>query len=345
MKILLSCSNNHPGVKTYFSHLEKIAYPICDFHPIENLISFFPDYDKYKALLRRGRRILRKMAKLTLSKELTSYGDNVILGGWRPIYAVIIKKLNKAGIRPSILWCSTLGQSEMTSYIELNPINTILDLLAEKRIGYFLVVRKTFQSFLHVDGVKQIGYPIALQKVMQFDHVELDGRNVDLFVKARPGKNVLQQMASEKHSRYPFTLHTNIRNETLLSIAQKMGISFHQYAWLPSPQYFGLIRTMNLSLQVTWTESFNYAVCERMALGVPTLVSPEVFLISEDKFLWKHLVVDTPDSPIAIARKMDKVFQSDKLRRELVLHGKQRIAKIANEYNDEIREQIEKTFS
>lgn len=344
MKILLSCSDKHPGVKTYLLQLKKVTFPHSVFYPIEELISLYPDYEDLKIKISRGKRILRKLSILKLSEKLKNFGDNIILGSWTPYYSRIIKKLNAINIKPSILWCSTLGQSEMTWRIELEPLNKILELLKKGAIRYFLVLEKAYQSFSHIDNVEYLSYPVDISTSLDYDTMNLEGNNLDLFLKVRPGKNVLQQMVAQRYTKSKFCLHTNIKDKTILDIAKKLNLSFILHSWLPEKKYYGLIKNMDVSLQVTWTESFNYAVCERMLLGIPSLVSPEIFLITNDNFLRKYLVVETPDSPMAIGEKIDFLLKNKNLKNEIAERGKERLKTVAQRYNKEIKDQLKNLF-
>ncbi|MEO0142035.1 MAG: hypothetical protein ABIL15_01605, partial [candidate division WOR-3 bacterium] len=92
------------------------------------------------------------------------------------------------------------------------------------------------------------------------------------------------------------------------------------------------------SLQVTFTESFSYAVCERMCLSVPTITSYDIDLISEDRFLSKYLCVEGLDTPTQIAERLKKIVGDDKLREELSIRCRERINKIAQENNRIVKE-------
>ena len=319
------------------------------FKPIESLISIFPDYQRIGKKVRGMRGLLKRIASLTISKSLFNY-DNIVIGSWKPYYLTIIGKLNKKGISPSILWCSTLGQTEMTWMIELSALNTILKLLAEGKIRHLFVPEKPFESLSHIPHVKYLPHPIRLRSLEEHRTANtsglkrLAGNNCDLFMKARPGKNVLQQMLAQRFAKTEYTLHTNIRNKEILGIAEKLRLSFTHHSWLPDNHYYDLISQMDLSLQVTWTESFNYAVCERFLLGVPVLVSRELFWVSRDQFLRKYLVVENCDSPKEIAKKIDFLLENRNLRSEIISCGRDVVKQTAKKYNEEILQQLEDCF-
>lgn len=345
MKILLTCSNKHPGVKTHLVRLKKILHNKANFFPIEELATTFPDFNAGNRIFQVLRKLSKGASILKIEKELLKYGNNIILGSWAPIYERLIFQLNKKGITPSFLWCSTVGQSEMSWMIELQPLKEIFRMLKKGRIKYLFVPEKTYRSICHIDRVKYLPHPITSGDEFEFEKWDIKGVNIDLFMKARPGKNVLQQMLSQHYSKTKFILHTNVDEKILIDLAKYFNVDFTLHSWLPEKFYFGLIKKMDLSLQVTWTESFNYAVNERMQLGVPPLVSPEILMVSEDRFLRKHLVIETPDSPIAIAERIDFLLENRNLRCEIIERGQERIREIAVRYNKEIMDQIESLFN
>jgi len=344
MKLLLACSSEHPGVKTHLLQLKKVTGNHTAFYPVEELVAFYPDYEKMRTKVPKVKSLLKTISRLRLSRKILDFGDNIILGSWKNYYSEIIKKLNKLGIHPSILWCSTLGQSEMTWKAELEPLNKIFELLKKGAIRYLLVPEKTYESLSHIENVKYLPHPIDLSTTKELEKMNLEGNNLDLFFKFRPGKNALQQMLAQRYTRENFRLHTNIDDRTILDMARKLNISYIHHSWLSAKRYYGLIKDMDVSLQVTWTESFNYAVCERMILGIPTLVSSEVFLINGDKFLKKYLVVETPDSAKAIAEKIDLLLAHKNLGSEVAERGKIRIQKVAQRYNKEVKDQLRNLF-
>ncbi len=343
--MLLTCSRDHPGVTTHLQELSRVMDNGVEFHPIEEFVSPYGSWSMPGMGYKIGKRLLNRISKASISEEMFTFGHSIIIGSWKDYYDDVIRQLNKHKILPSILWCSTLGQSEMSWNAELNPLLGILRLLRERKIRYLLVPEKTYESFSYIEHVVCLPHPVSLEKSYERNQGHLDGVNIDLFVKARPGKNVLQQMVAQRYSKAHYMLHTNINEQRILDIAECLMIQLKKYPWLKEKEYETLIGAMDLSLQVTWTESFNYAVCERMMMGVPTLVSPEVFLVSGDPFLKELLVVDTPDSPVAIAKKIDFLINNRRIQDEIRERARERVFKIAQKYNTEIKEKMAGLFS
>jgi glycosyltransferase involved in cell wall biosynthesis len=340
MKLLATCSSRHPGVKKHMLELRKLLPERVRFIPLEDLVTLHPDCRNSRIRIPGIKRILQRISSMSISRELMEFKGPIVLGGWQSFYPVLIRRLRKNGNPVSILWCSTIGQTEMAWKIELSPFNMILELLQQRKIKYLLVPEKTFESLSTIKNVVYLPHPINPLKINNIPECELEGINVDLFVKARPGKNVLQQMLASKWARSKYTLHTNTTDDVILDIARHLGVCFKHHDWLKENEYYGLIRNMNASLQVTWTESFNYAVAERIMMGVPTLVSSEIFWIHGNEFLRKYIVVEKPDSCKLIAKKLDYLLENDSLATEIREHQRVALKKISEKYDAEIREKI-----
>jgi glycosyltransferase involved in cell wall biosynthesis len=101
---------------------------------------------------------------------------------------------------------------------------------------------------------------------------------------------------------------------------------------------------MDFSLQVTMGESFNYAVCERMAMGVPVLTTEDIYLVADDRKLRKYLCVHASDTPRAIADSIARIVNDAELKKEIGKHCMEVIAKIARKNNECVRNTIIKCY-
>ncbi|MBA7542422.1 hypothetical protein ES705_34743 [subsurface metagenome] len=130
-------------------------------------------------------------------------------------------------------------------------------------------------------------------------------------------------------------LHINFDTEQFHGIIESISSQIVKHRWLPIEEYYSLISAMDISLQVTIGESFNYAVCERMALKVPVLTTPDIYLVSEDPFLAKYLCVSAPDTPSEISKAVKRIINSKNLRKEIGERCGERISEVAK-YNNKI---------
>ncbi len=347
MALLLVSPKSFPGVVAALKNLSAVV-GTADFRYLEDVVYRGPRFGN--ELVRRGyRKIQRELQFLDFSVFL-GYGDNVVLGGWLNLYEPLIRELNRRGMRPSLMWCSTLGQAEMTR-TEVYSLLKVLGYLKEKKIRYLLlhkrleVFRELFGTLGDLGCAVNLPHTIDLERVTGSGRSEFEGRNADLFVPLRFGKNVLTQLAAAKLCKNGCTLHCNVDVDWLRDISCEMGLEMSFHPWLEEKDYWRLLSGMDLSLQVTHTESFNYAVCERMCLGLPVLATHNIWLLSDDDLLRKYLCVEAPDTPRAIAQKIDVILGDELLRKELGARCRERIKTVAEESNRTAREKISEIFT
>lgn len=343
-KILLSAPSQCPGVLSALRNHQEIikSFVQCDLIPLEHLISpFFKDTREFNRFYYR----LSKSAGIASVKTIVPYDENVILASFGPVHETIIRKLNRKGIRPSFIWCSTLGQLEMTAG-EYESFMRLVQYCQKGKIRYLLLPRRLMDTLgAFVNNGVFLPYSIDLSPFKDVQPQILPHRNVDLFYRPRYGKNILNQIIAFKLSKIQGFLHLNFDLGQFHGIIELISSKIIQHKWLPLKEYYSLISSMDASLQVTIGESFNYAVCERMALGVPVLTTPDIYLISEDPFLAKHLCVSAPDTPIEIAKSLKRIVKNRILRQDIAARCKERISVVAKENNSVVIEKIRQYFS
>lgn len=342
-KILLSAPSGCPGALSALRNHQAILKPFvqCDLIPLEQLISpYFKRTKEFRKFYYR----LSKRTEIASVKQILPYGENVILASFGPVHETIIDKLNRKGIRPSFIWCSSIGQLELTPG-EYKLFTRLIKLFKKGKIRYFLLPRRLYKSLGHF--VKErtfFPYAIDLSQYQNMTKKSLDGINVDVFCRPRFGKNILNQILAFKTTNIAGNIHVNFDIDRFHGIIQLISSKIIRHTWLPIKEYYSLISAMDASLQVTIGESFNYAVCERMAMQVPVLTTPDIYLISEDPILAKYLCVSAPDTPTEIAKSLKHIVTDRLLRKELAEKCKQRIASVAEINNQIVIDQINNLF-
>jgi len=334
MKLLLSAPIGCPGALSALRNHQGILSSVfnVDLVPLEELL--LPSYIKTANYRLLHVRILRRLKMISVEKILP-YGENVIFASFGPLYEAVIEKLNKKGIRPSFIWCSSLGQLEMTPG-ERRAFIQIIDCFKKGKIKYFLMHRRLYDSLGYfVKNATFLPFSINLNPYQNITKKDLSGINLDLFCRLRYGKNVLNQILAFKMAELDGHLHINFDAEQFHGIIETISSQIVRHRWLSIEEYYGLISAMDISLQVTIGESFNYAVCERMALKVPVLTTPDIYLVSEDPFLAKYLCVSAPDTPSEISKSVKRIINSKNLRKEIGERCGERISEVAK-YNNKI---------
>ncbi len=337
-------SKHLPGVKSMALNLTKVSGMVD--------IVYLEDLFKWEIVYRAERRALRNVSFTfaNLKQLIDNYQDRIILGGWTPVYPKLIKLLNKRGIKPSVMWCSTLGQMEMTcnmvdyrSFLELVTLNN------DGAIRYILLNERLFDEMGFLKNSVYFPHTLYLEEFTRFFKGKIKTERlfkIDLFVPVREGKNILTQISALSASRFSdaIELHINFSHPYITPILNEFPLKIKKHGWLPWDEYLELLSGMHLSMQVTHTESFNYAVAERMAMGVPALVSFNIYNLSRDEYLARYLCVKGVDSVKSITEKVDYLLDNPALLNELRSRVKERIERVMAEKNELAVSLLKKLF-
>ncbi len=343
-RLLLICSETFPGSYKVITNLTGVLKNLvkADILPIERQFVFRPNIG-----IKRVKRRLQKIQvdlKLLSIDTIVDYGNNILFAAWSPIYDVLLKKLNKKGITPSLIMCSTPGQSELSRH-ELVSYHKIIEYVRTGRIQYWLLNKRLYDSIGKI--IKQAIYfphTIDLEQFNNIKPTKLKGKNIDLFCTTRLGKNILNQIVAFKISAVPATLHINFSHKLFNPLIKDINAQIVSHKWIDESKYYNLVAAMDLSLQATFSESFNYAVAERMCLGVPVITSYDIYLVAEDPLLSKNLCIKALDTPSEIARLIKAIAKDDKLRLSLGEQCRIAIERIAHKNNKEARDFIIDAF-
>ena len=346
-KIAILVNRHNPGVVSMAKNLEEVTGKIQLYY-IEDM---FPNELLFRVERRLLRNTLISLARNKIAKLVKEHGNRIILGGWSSIHDKITSLLNTYGTMPSVMWCSTLGQMEMTCKMgDYKALLSLLSLNKEKKIRYILLNERLYEEMGFIENSIYFPHTLNLKKFNAYFKPKPDYShdvfNIDLFVALRSGKNILAQISAVKLSTYSdkIKLHINFKHPYINRIIDYWSVETVRHGWLKWEEYLNLISNMHLSLQVTHTESFNYAVAERMAMGVPPLVSYNIYNVCKDDFLKKYLCVEAVDSPSVIKSKLDYLLMDPALLIELRQRVHERINTLMKEKNSEAESLLEQLF-
>jgi len=284
-RLLLICSETFPGSFKVITNLKGVLKDLVKTNilPIQKLFIFKPNISN-KRVRRRLQKIQTDLNLLNIDK-IINYGDNILFTAWSPIYDVVLKKLNKKGITPSLIMCSTPGQSELSRH-ELKDYHNIIQHLRKGELKYWLLNKRLYASIGRaIEQSIYFPHTIDLEQFKNVKSKNLDGKNIDLFCLPRLGKNIFNQILGFKISGVSAKLHINFRDKIIDLLIKDIRANIVHHNWLSDSEYYGLVAAMDISLQTTFTESFSYAVAERMYLGVPVITSYDIYLVAKDPFL------------------------------------------------------------
>jgi hypothetical protein len=122
-----------------------------------------------------------------------------------------------------------------------------------------------------------------------------DSVNIGCFGAIRPLKNQLIQAlaaieyADKNKQKLFFHINGNrlegggdpILHNLRALFAHSTKHELVEHAWQPHANFLDLIATMDLGMQVSFTESFNIVAADMVTVGVPVVTSPEIVWVSK----------------------------------------------------------------
>jgi len=131
---------------------------------------------------------------------------------------------------------------------------------------------------------------------------------IGAFGAIRPEKNFMTAAAGALaiHSKLKFPVEVHMstggdgcKSSTLPAIEQMLkgvkGVKLHRHHWQTWNHFIKLIESMDLLIQVSYTESFNMVTADGISVGVPSVVSPVIYWAPDS---WKA----DPDDALDVAK-------------------------------------------
>lgn len=237
----------------------------------------------------------------------------ILTGGWSPAYAALIDGLEGTPTRFGVLWTSSGGQTDISG-----EIPKLAEVLAHPRISHYF-----FSSPGLADAFQSVGYPARHLPLV----LNLPGQPGQDVEHQRPSellpsvpvlslfhplpearrKNVLNTLLALPGLPMPYHLQLNglSADPAYRGLLEALKIPFDDRGWMPAADYARAIAAVDLGLQASFAESYNYVAAEHLARGVPVLVSrmvPVARLLPDD--LRAALTVDDADDAAALRARI-----------------------------------------
>ena len=225
-----------------------------------------------------------------LHKPFPKEAKLFILGAWHPYYRMLFPDLKG---KKTILITSTPAQLEM-GVVDMEFLRLIQEFKNRDVIDDILCGSLALAEWL---DAKYFPYPIWLSPDKAFNSIEEKVPNcVGLFLPYHYRKNIFNQIIALKllQKRIPtLEVFTNLNPYYLPSFCKFVG-------WRYRAEYLQLLRTVQVFLHVTWTESLAYGVIDALREGTLPLVSTQV-----QGFLGSSFFVPDSDNPDEIADALE----------------------------------------
>jgi hypothetical protein len=268
-----------------------------------------------------------------------SYSEPLVLcGGWDSRYDDIIELCSCPIFS---YWHSTIYQSELSwghdvnnevvyprikfadnFAVEFSQLIHIKQLLEDNKIsGVFVPSEKM---------CKPLEFTDHLPNTFNSEEVDFTPRkkvpdSAGCFCAYDPRKNISTQSLGAMSAGKTLYVRKGFPTE-YQKILDCLGVNVRHVA-LPSShksmtEYWSFLSSMEVTLQVTSSESLNYAVLESIFCGTPPLFSPACSLYKLDKEFDSFCCIEDIDNPEAISRKINRITRNSLNYERAIMSGK-----------------------
>jgi len=259
--------------------------------------------------------VWRHLKELEGSTGITKHVDTEILlknipndtkliisgGGWINKYQQLNTIAISNNIKSGLLYCSPFGQTDLCN--EHGSLKQAINLLMFGQIDYLFTGEEYMAEFLRnkLKTDKVLWLPQTIDyKEINLDESTKDGNKLGLFCNSNPNKNILNQVVAA--SVVGKKLVTNALTTIMSSIANEFSVDYEMTGWLNDEEYLKKMVSVDVGLQVSWSESFDYVAAEMSLRGIPVVTGKTIS--------WNHpeLIVDNNDDAEEISIKLKKAF-------------------------------------
>jgi len=285
VEILTICASGFPGTNRSLRNLEKNTgltkhYVLTSNDPAGIELEFFAD-------------------------QIRAWNPSiVIVGGWCDLYAAMMKRLSRTHIRFGVYWTSTPGQSDISG-----ETGRLAQVLRERRIRYrMFACAETARSIAgRWRGAMHLPVTMDLEGVELRESPDEPPARVALSLFCSPHeyrrKNILNTLLALSGLEEDHILHVNgmTRNAEYRQILDALGVRYRDLGWMKEAKYRRALEEIDIGLQVSFAETFNFVAAQHLARGIPVVASTQVPVVSElPENLRGRMVVRSVDSPMVI---------------------------------------------
>lgn len=311
MNIITLCYAGFPGVNVVLHNASRVA-GLSRHFVLTSVEPDAPELQFFAAFLRDAR------------------PDLVLFGAWTQGYQVLLQALH-SDTTVAVYWSSSTGQVDMSN--EAAHLGAILD---EPRIHYRLFAQHTLAAALR--------RPDCLEMPLTFP-VATGGRArranatpiISLFCSPNEyrRKNILNSILAVGLQTHKYILYLNglSGNPNYRRLLEILNVRYKDWGWMPDNKYRGVVSRVDVGLQVSFSESFDYVAADHVRRGIPVLVSRMVpVLHTLPSRVQKRLVVENPDDPLETAAKLKYLVTHPTARTSLGQSAQRHVLK-TNEEN------------
>ncbi len=244
----------------------------------------------------------------------------VLFGAWSPLYLEVMTALSGTGISFGVYWTSSGGQTDMSE-----EAAKLAQVLSEPAIDVLLFCHAGVAEGLRGCGKPVYYVPLTLVEpkvVVQRDDDVGEATRISLFCPPAEyrRKNILNCLLALAQIAEPYDLIVNGLSEQpdYRLLMNALHLPYTDLGWMQRSAYERQLQTLDLGLQLSFAESYNYVAAEHLLCGIPVVASamvPVMDLLQPETR--DALVIERADDVAAIRDRLHTLVGSPGLRHSL----------------------------
>ncbi len=243
----------------------------------------------------------------------------VLFGGWCELYGVLIRRLRRTRIRFGVWWLSTAGQTDMS-----REMDRLVTATGNPRIEYHGFAQRSMAEGFAGRLQNSVYLPVPMFPE-SFPIRPMRRRGpvvISLFCSPHEyhRKNILNTLLalSQLNGDYVLALNGLSRDRWYRALLQRLDVRYEDSGWMTPEAYRRRLDSVDIGVQVSFTESFNQVAAEHALRSIPVIGSEAVpslaGLRGPDR---ARLIVNDPEDPAQIAARLNWLIRHPKSRREI----------------------------
>jgi glycosyltransferase involved in cell wall biosynthesis len=242
----------------------------------------------------------------------------LVLGAWTPLYESFVDALAGLDTRIAVYWTSTAAQGDIS-----DEVAKLVRMLQAGRTQYLFCASDDLASALRgrVAGVLGLPPTLVWPRARVTGVRRTTGRpTVSLFFPAAETrrKNVTNALLAVAALRTPPRLLLNglSARPGYRELLEVLGVGYHDLGWIEDRRrYERTLSRVDVGLQPSLTESYDYVAAEHLSRGVPVVGSSAVPALARlPREIRRALVVDDVDGHAGIRDKLQALLDDPAAR-------------------------------
>ncbi|MEM7114733.1 MAG: hypothetical protein AAF614_20015 [Chloroflexota bacterium] len=261
--------------------------------------------------------------------------QHVLFGGWDPAYDIIIRALRGKSIRFGVYWTSSGGQTDMSQ--EMSKLSAIL---RHEAIDAYLFCSEGVARGLQTAVSNTHYLPLTIADLPPETPTNSAHAPFAISLFCPPPeykrKNIFNCLLALARLRGDYRLILNglSTDPAYRHLLENLKIPFVDHGWMTRADYEAQLGQLDLGLQLSFAESFNYVAAEHLVRGVPVLASNMVPVVQQlSPQIQQQLTVAHADDATAVLNHLQPLIDNpvhtarlgQQARAELLVSNQQQI--------------------